>query len=127
MEDKRLTGKQQRALDALLDGANVQTAAQLAGVNRKTLARWLAHDVAFWNTYQAHSRAGLQLAARRLTNKLDDAVELLGDVMANEEAPAGVRLRAAQLTLDGALRLLETADILERLDALEKRLEQQNG
>lgn len=123
MEDKRLSGKQQRALDALLDGANVQTAATLAGVNRKTLARWLAHDVTFWNAYQTNSRASLQLAARRLTNKLDSAVELLGDVMLNEEAPAGVRLRAAQLTLDGALRLLETADIVERLDKLEARLE----
>jgi len=123
MEDKRLSGKQQRALDALLDGANVQTAATLAGVNRKTLARWLAHDVTFWKAYQLNSRASLQLAARRLTNKLDSAVELLGDVMLDEEAPAGVRLRAAQLTLDGALRLLETADIVERLDKLEARLE----
>ena len=123
MEDKRLSGKQQRALDALLDGANVQTAATLAGVNRKTLARWLAHDVTFWNAYQANSRASLQLAARRLTNRLDSAVDLLGEVMLDEEAPAGVRLRAAQLTLDGALRLLETADIVERLDKLEARLE----
>ena len=122
MEDKRLSGKQQRALDALLDGANVQTAATLAGVNRKTLARWLAHDVTFWNAYQANSRASLQLAARRLTNRLDSAVDLLGEVMLDEEAPAGVRLRAAQLTLDGALRLLETADIVERLDKLEARL-----
>jgi len=123
MEDKRLSGKQQRALDALLDGANVQTAATLAGINRKTLARWLAHDVTFWNAYQLNSRASLQLAARRLTNRLDSAVDLLGDVMLDEEAPAGVRLRAAQLTLDGALRLLETADIVERLDKLEARLE----
>ena len=123
MEDKRLSGKQQRALDALLDGANVQTAATLAGINRKTLARWLAHDTTFWNAYQTHSRASLQLAARRLTNRLDSAVDLLGEVMLDEEAPAGVRLRAAQLTLDGALRLLETADIVERLDKLEARLE----
>lgn len=122
-ELKRLTGKQAKALDALLDGANVQTAAQLAGVNRKTLARWLAQDAIFWQTYQRHSRASLQLAARRLTGKLDAAVELLGDVMDDSEAPAGVRLRAAQLTLDGALRLLETADVMERLDALEARLE----
>ena len=123
MEDKRLTGKQQKALDALLDGANVQTAATLAGVNRKTLARWLNEDATFWKTYQRNSRASLQLAARRLTNRLDSAVELLGDVMADGDAPAGVRLRAAQLTLDGALRLLETADIVERLDKLEARLE----
>lgn len=120
--ERKLTGKQAKALDALLDGANVQTAAALAGVNRKTLSRWLAHDVLFWNAYQVQSRASLQLAARRLTNKLDDAVELLGALVVDDKAPAGVRLRAAQLTLDGALRLLETADVLQRLDALEERL-----
>lgn len=120
---KRLTGKQAKALDALLDGANVQTAATLAGVNRKTLSRWLSYDLDFWKAYQKHSQGALQLAARRLTNKLDGAVELLGDVMEDEDAPAGVRLRAAQLVVDGALRLLESADFAERLAALEDRLE----
>ena len=123
MEPIKLTGKKARALEALLDGANVQTAAALAGVNRKTLARWLSYDPDFWKTYQQHSQASLQLAARRLTNKLDGAVELLGDVMEDNEAPAGVRLRAAQLVVDGALRLLESADFAERLAALEARLE----
>lgn len=120
---KRLSGKQAKALDALLDGANVQTAATLAGVNRKTLSRWLSYDLDFWKAYQQHSQGALQLAARRLTNKLDGAVELLGDVMEDEDAPAGVRLRAAQLVVDGALRLLESADFAERLAALEDRLE----
>ena len=119
---KRLTGKQTKALDALLDGANVQTAAERAGVNRKTLGRWL-QEPDFWRAYQLHSNDALQLASRRLTNKLDGAVELLGDVMEDDEAPAGVRLRAAQLVVDGALRLLESADFAERLAALEARME----
>ncbi len=121
MEDKRLTAKQVKALEALLDGQNVQTAAALAGVNRKTVARWL-QDATFWTTYQVNSRASLELAARRLTGKLDAAVELLGAVMDDATAPAGVRLRAAQLALDGSLRLLEVADIQERITALEERL-----
>ena len=121
MESKRLTAKQVKALEALLDGANLQDAAAAAGVNRKTVGRWL-QDATFWTTYQANSRASLELAARRLTGKLDAAVELLGAVMDDASAPAGVRLRAAQLALDGSLRLLEVADIQARLDALEERL-----
>ena len=122
-EPKQLTGKKAKALEALLEGLNIQDAAAVAGVNRKTLGRWLSYDLEFWKAYQVHSNGALQLAARRLTNKLDGAVELLGEVMDDTNAPAGVRLRAAQLVVDGSLRLLEASDFAERLAALEARLE----
>lgn len=122
MEPKRLTAKQVKAMEALLDGANVQGAADAAGVNRKTITRWL-QDKVFWKLYQVNSRASLELAARRLAGNLDGAVELLTSVMDDEDAPAGVRLRAAQQVIDGSLKLLEVADIQERLTALEERLE----
>lgn len=122
-EPKQLTGKKAKALEALLEGLNIQDAAAVAGVNRKTLGRWLSYDVDFWRAYQQHSQSSLMLAARRLTNKLDGAVELLGEVMDDTNAPAGVRLRAAQLVVDGSLRLLEASDFAERLAALEARLE----
>lgn len=123
MDEPRLKGKQAKALDALLEGLNVQDSAAAAGVNRKTLSRWLNEDAAFWKAYQLHSHAALQLAARRLMSRLDGAVELLGEVMDDTNAPAGVRLRAAAQVIDGSLRLLETADFAERLAALERRLE----
>lgn len=121
-EPKQLTGKKAKALEALLEGLNIQDAAAVAGVNRKTLSRWLSYDVEFWKAYQSHSNGALQLAARRLTNKLDGAVELLDSIMEDEDAPAGVRLRAAQLVVDGSLRLLDATDIQDRLAALEERL-----
>lgn len=121
-EPKRLTAKQLKALEALLDGANVQDAASAAGVNRKTVARWL-QEPAYWKLYQVNSRRGLELAARRLTGKLDMAVDMVASVMEDDEAPAGVRLRAAQQVIDGSLKLLEVTDIQERLAALEERLE----
>ena len=65
MDEPKLTAKQVKGLEALLDGANIQDAAAAAGVNRKTLGRWLT-DPLFWKTYQLNSRRGLELAARRL-------------------------------------------------------------
>ncbi len=121
-EPKRLTAKQVKALEALLDGANVQDAASAAGVNRKTVARWL-QEPAYWKLYQVNSRRGLELAARRLTGKLDMAVDMVASVMEDDEAPAGVRLRAAQQVIEGSLKLLDATDIQERLAALEERLE----
>lgn len=121
-EVKPLTAKQVKALEALLEGANIQDAASAAGVNRKTVGRWL-EDALFWKTYQLNSQRVLELAARRLTGKLDGAVGLLTSVMEDEDAPAGVRLRAAQQVIDGSLKLLEVTDIQVRLSALEERLE----
>lgn len=121
-EPKRLTAKQVKAMEALLDGANVQDAAERAGVNRKTVGRWL-QDAHFWKIYQVNSRTSLELAARRLTGKLDGAVDIVASVMEDDEAPAGVRLRAAQQVIDGSLKLLEVTDIQERIAALEARLE----
>lgn len=121
-EPRRLSAKQLKALEALLDGANIQTAAERAGVNRKTVGRWL-QDALFWKLYQLNSRRGLELAARRLTGNLDGAVELLTSVMEDDEAPPGVRLRAAQQVIDSSLKLLELTDVQARLMALEERLE----
>ncbi len=121
-EPMKVPPKQIKALEALLEGANIQDAATAAGVNRKTLGRWL-QEPAFWKLYQVNSVRSLELAARRLTGKLDMAVDMLTSVMEDEDAPAGVRLRAAQQVIDGSLKLLEVADIQERLTALEARLE----
>ena len=121
MDEPKLSAKQVKGLEALLDGANIQDAAAAAGVNRKTLGRWLTEPL-FWKTYQLNSRRGLELAARRLTGKLDMAVDMLASVMEDDEAPPGVRLRAAQQVIEGSLKLLDVTDIQERLAALEERL-----
>lgn len=121
-EPMKVPPKQLKALEALLDGASIQDAASAAGVNRKTVARWL-QEPAYWKLYQVNSARSLELAARRLTGKLDMAVDMLTSVMEDEDAPAGVRLRAAQQVIDGSLKLLDTADFAERLAALEARLE----
>ncbi len=120
-EPKPPTAKQLKALEALLEGANIQDAASAAGVNRKTVGRWL-NDPAFWTLYQVNSRRVLELAARRLTGKLDAAVGLLASVIDDDEAPASVRLRAASQVIDGSLKLLELTDVQERIAALENRL-----
>ncbi len=120
--DDGLNSRQRRALEGLLDGLNIQDAAARAGVNRKTLSRWLA-EPSFWRAYRTASDAGLQTAARRLAAQMDGAVDVLVAVRDDAGAPPGVRLRAAQLVIESGLRLLEAVDISERLAALEARLD----
>jgi len=62
-------------------------------------------------------------AVALLTGRLNEAVGTMVIIMRNEEAPPQTRLNAADAILRNSLKLSERADILERLDELEDRLE----
>ena len=120
-ENDRLSAKQHRALEALLSGATKGDAAA-AGVNPRTLNRWLSEDVVFWDTLQGESHKTVIDATRRLTAAMDTAVTVMTAVMQDATAPAAVRLRAAQVMIETAVKLIETTDILRRLDELETKV-----
>ncbi len=121
-ENARLSAKQQRAIEALLSGATKGAAATAAGVNPRTLNRWLNEDILFWDTLQEESQKAIYDATRRLTAAMDTAVTVMTEVMQDETAPAAVRLRAAQVVTETAVKLIETTDILKRLDELETKV-----
>ena len=61
----------------------------------------------------------LQEAAAGLTAKLESATATMAEIMEDGQNPASVRVSAADAVLRHALRYVEAADILRRLDALE--------
>lgn len=116
-----LRTNQTKALEALLNGATKQQAAMAAGVQPATLSRWLQED-AFRATLTAHSDQAIKDAAVRLKATLDLAVTVMRETMTDESIHAAVRLRAADMAAAHALKLLETADLIERIEQLEERL-----
>lgn len=122
-----LSAKQHKALEALLSGATKGDAATAAGVTPRTLNRWLSEDVLFWDTLQGESQRAVFDATRRLTAAMDTAVTTMTAVMSDANAPAAVRLRAAQVTMETAVKLIEVTDILRRLEELETRLTGNEG
>ena len=119
---QKLSAKQYRALEALLSGATKSDAATTAGVDPRTLNRWINENVLFWNTLQDESRKTVFDATRRLTAAMQSAVSVMMEVMEDGDAPAAVRLRAAQVVTETAVRLIETNDVLRRLDELETKV-----
>jgi len=118
-QKKQLTPRQLRAVDALLSGATYQDAAKSAGVTDKTLSRWRKQP-AFDDELRRRGTVAVSDASRRLTGTLDNAVDVLREVMNDEEAPQSVRIRAARYILDAATKLLELSEVMERLEALEQ-------
>lgn len=121
MKNTTLTGPQRQAIDALAAGASRAQAATIANRTERTLGRWF-EDPAFADALSAITDQAIHDAGRRLATTLDRAVDTINELLADDETPAHVRLRAAQLAIDGAVRLTEFADLAERINRLEEKL-----
>ncbi len=121
-ENSKLNTKQYRAIEAMLSGLSKQQAAQAAGVNARTVSRWIHEHVAFSDELTRLSKASVHNAARRLTGGLDKMLNVLIAVAEDETEPSSVRIRAALGWLNAQIRLVEQSEIVAKLDELEARI-----
>lgn len=117
-----LTPAQRRTLAALLVSRNPAQAATAANVSERSVRRWLT-DPAFAAALRGLEAEAIAHATRRLAGGTQAALDAILDIMQNEDAPPGHRLRAAALWLDAHLRYREIAEFAERLAELEARME----
>ena len=120
-QKQKLTHKQRAAIAALTSGHNYDQAAMAAGVSPRTIARWreLPH---FELALRQAGRVAVADATRQLTSGLETAIAFLLSVIDNDHAPFSVRTRAALGLIDRQIRLVETSEILRRLDDIEAAL-----
>lgn len=116
-----LTERQRRALVALLATPTAKEAAALAGIGERTLKRWKTLP-AFQRAYKAAQGEMLENAVCQSRQQLTGALSALADITADANAPPAARVSAARASVELALKLGEQADILERVTALEKSL-----
>lgn len=114
-----MTAKQKRALAALLTASTVQEAATEAKVSYATLRRWLTDDKEFRAEYDAVLRELVEGAAAKARQGMTEAVGVLREIMADDEAAPNARVQAARATIDCGLKIVEISDIINRLEALE--------
>jgi hypothetical protein len=114
-------GAERLLLQALACGATVENAARKAGVCERTVYRRLA-DVDFCRRLQALRTEMVQRTAGMLTGAGMGAVKVLVDLQGDVSVPAGVRRRSARDLLELGLKFRETAELEERLAAIEARL-----
>ena len=113
----------ERILAALLTAGSVRAAAKSASVSEGTIRNRLS-DPDFRAEFDKLRGELLQEAAQGLTAKLESATATMTEIMEDGQNPASVRVSAADAVLRHALRYVEAADILRRLDALEAAQEE---
>ena len=116
-----MTGKQQKALAALIRAPTRAIAAKEAGVGVSTLRRWMREDADFRAAYKEALTELLEDASAQSKRNLSRALDVLAEVMESGEN-SQVRITAARSALEYALKLSEAVDVQQRLDAVEKMI-----
>ena len=112
---ERLKPNQQRSIEALLVTRTFAAAAAKAGVDRRTIYRWLREDEIFREEFGAARRETMAQTTARLQEISKDAVETLAAIIKEESAPMSSRVSAIRTALDYAYRSVELEEIEERL------------
>ena len=119
---EKLTRKMSDFVTALTSAGTLDEAAAAVGISSATARRWYRLDIVkaelkrLQDEITGHSLTQLKLG-------ISEAVTVLRNVMTDSETPPSARVSAAKTMLDGAFRAVEADDILIRIEALERRAE----
>lgn len=113
-----ISGRQRKAIAALLSSKNVPEAASAAGMGERTLYRYMG-DPAFRLALADAEGEAIDGATRRLLAMQDLAIDTISEVLRDSASSAGVKIRAAGQVLDYLLKLRELRNIEQRLVLLE--------
>jgi hypothetical protein len=115
--------KMDDAIAALLTHRNVEEAASAVQISTKTLLRWMK-DPVFDRAFRAARRATFSQSVARLQQAAPAAVTTLLKTLVDANAPASVRVRAAECIMNHSIKAIELEDIEARLSELESAAEQ---
>lgn len=120
----KITHRKEAAIAGLLAHESVRAAAESAGVNERTLFRWL-QEPGFSEAYRRAREESLRQAVSVLQRAMTRAVETLLQIMDNDEAPTGSRVSAARTVLEHGFRGAELLDLEARMKQIEQAIKEQ--
>lgn len=120
---ENLTAQQLQALGLILQGLTLAETAERLGVHRTTVHRWAAGNIHFMRCLQAGRRRHYTEVTDRVRALFHPSLDQLQGILASNDAPAPVRLRAAL----AVLKMMDAPaeELIPGTDArLEDRMEQ---
>jgi hypothetical protein len=115
----KLSRKQEQAVAALLNCPSIARAAEAIGVSARSLRAWLK-EPQFAAAFRQARQEVVEVAIGGVQQLTGAAVMTLQEALS--DGNLNERLRAVSLVMNHALKGLETADMLARLEAMEQRL-----
>jgi len=118
----KLGRKKEEAIAALLSQRSIEDAARVAKIGVNTLLRWLQVPE-FRDAYLKARRESVGQSIARMQQATGAATITVLKLMTDPNAPAAVRLRAAECVFAHAIKGIELEDIEARLTELERAAE----
>lgn len=112
-----MTGKQNRAIQALLTQKTKADAAKAAGISPATLRRYLA-DEEFIQEYEKAMHGLLEEAATQARQNLGPALKRLRSIVDDDTKPITAQIQAARALIEYGLQLIYAADIETQIEEL---------
>ncbi|GAH91613.1 unnamed protein product [marine sediment metagenome] len=120
---EKLTVPQGRFVMALIHCRTIRDAARKAKVPERTAYRYLK-DAAVLSALTEAQAQVLKDVTRQTVNAMTEAVEALRSIVANVKSSTTARVSAARTILDSGLRLTEVVGLMERVEAIERKLKE---
>ncbi len=120
-----LSGKQERAILAVLESRSIEEACRKAGISKTLYYKWLRNDPHFADALKDRRDAASSNALERLQRGLNIAVDVLVDLLASENE--WVRRVAANDVISRFFKAKELGELEERLARLESALSNRNN
>ena len=111
-------------LSALMTSETRQAAAIKAGISDRTLRAYLS-DPGFLAEYQRQRKKLLSEATHQLQINLQTAIKTLVGILRDKGSSEKSKISAARIILEYGLRFTETTDILESLEDMERKRNEQ--
>jgi len=96
--ESNLDGKQEKALDMILQGEKDVVIAERLGIHRTTIYRWRKHDAEFMDALDERQTLMQEAARNGLMELTDAALEAVKEALKDKDNR--VRLQAARMVLD---------------------------
>ena len=110
--------KRETLLAALLVHPTVREAAQAASIPETTAYNWLRKPD-FAEEYKQRKRQTVAEASDYLQSRINSAVQVINGLMTDRKVSARVRLDAARSIIELGYKIVEQAEIIARIEALE--------
>lgn len=111
--------KDEIIISALLSNPTVRGASAACGVSETQIYARLRNSK-FKERYDKARHELLERNTAALQGHVSAAIDTMGQIVSDQDAPQQVRLNAAEAILRNSLKLTEQTEILSCLDALEK-------
>lgn len=118
---QKITPRQMQAITALATGQDISKAAEIAGVARETVSRWLRLPQVQAELATIETQATVE-ATRRLATLLNRTVDELEKLLISSTTTPADRLRTIRTILEAYPRMADLTRIDARLEEIERML-----